>query len=70
EKIITQPGSVDVSADVLKIRRRNPDYVIFHGYVLQPIPEFMAQARQAGMTSKFMGTFYSTDTVLMGRAGA
>jgi branched-chain amino acid transport system substrate-binding protein len=70
EKIITQPGSVDISADVLKIRRRNPDYVIFHGYVLQPIPEFMAQARQAGMTSKFMGTFYSTDTVLMGRAGA
>lgn len=70
EKIITQPGSVDISADVLKIRRRNPDYVVFHGYVLQPIPEFMAQARQAGMTSKFMGTFYSTDTVLMGRAGA
>jgi branched-chain amino acid transport system substrate-binding protein len=70
EKIVTQPGSVDVSGDVLKIRRRNPDYVIFHGYVLQPIPEFMAQARQAGMTSKFMGTFYSTDTVLMNRAGA
>lgn len=70
EKILTQPGSVDVSGDVLKIRRRNPDYVIFHGYVLQPIPEFMAQARQAGMTSKFMGTFYSTDTVLMNRAGA
>lgn len=70
EKIVTQPGSVDVSGDVLKIRRRNPDFVIFHGYVLQPIPEFMAQARQAGMTSKFMGTFYSTDTVLMNRAGA
>ncbi|MFN3855552.1 MAG: ABC transporter substrate-binding protein [Phreatobacter sp.] len=70
EKIVTQPGSVDVSGDVLKIRRRNPDYVIFHGYVLQPIPEFMAQARQAGMSSKFMGTFYSTDTVLMNRAGA
>lgn len=70
EKIVTQPGSVDVSGDVIKIRRRNPDYVIFHGYVLQPIPEFMAQARQAGMTSKFMGTFYSTDTTLMNRAGA
>lgn len=70
EKIVTQPGSVDVSGDVLKIRRRNPDYVIFHGYVLQPIPEFMAQARQAGMTSRFMGTFYSTDTTLMNRAGA
>jgi branched-chain amino acid transport system substrate-binding protein len=70
EKIVTQPGSVDVSGDVLKIRRRNPDYVIFHGYVLQPIPEFMAQARQAGMSSRFMGTFYSTDGVLMSRAGA
>jgi branched-chain amino acid transport system substrate-binding protein len=70
EKVVTQPGSVDVSGDVLKIRRRNPDFVIFHGYVLQPIPEFMAQARQAGMTSKFMGTFYSTDSIMMSRAGA
>jgi branched-chain amino acid transport system substrate-binding protein len=68
--VVTQPGSVDVSSDVLKLRRANPDYVIFHGYVLQPIPEFMAQARAAGMTSKFMGTFYSTDTILMNRAGA
>jgi branched-chain amino acid transport system substrate-binding protein len=70
EKIVTQPGSVDVTGDVLKIRRRNPDYVIFHGYALQPIPEFMAQARQAGMTSKFMGTIFSTDASLMNRAGA
>ncbi|MGL4285961.1 MAG: ABC transporter substrate-binding protein [Phreatobacter sp.] len=70
EKIATQPGSVDVSGDVLKIRRRNPDYVIFHGYALQPIPEFMAQARQAGMTSRFMGTIFSTDATLMNRAGA
>jgi len=61
EHIVTQPGSVDVSTEVLKLRRARPDYTIFHGYVLAPIPEFIQQARQMGMESRFMGTFWSMD---------
>ncbi|HBI78551.1 MAG TPA: amino acid ABC transporter substrate-binding protein, partial [Marinobacter adhaerens] len=49
EEIVTKPGSVDVSAEVLKLRRVRPDYVVFHGYVLSPINEFMVQMRQMGL---------------------
>lgn len=69
EKIVTPPGSVDVSTEVLKLRRANPDYTIFHGYVLAPIPEFITQAKQIGMRSAFMGTFWSMDNATVARMG-
>ncbi|HYG90726.1 MAG TPA: ABC transporter substrate-binding protein [Azospirillum sp.] len=69
EKIVTPPGSVDVSTEVLKLRRAAPDYTIFHGYVMAPIPEFIAQAKQMGMTSKFMGTFWSMDNSMVQKMG-
>ncbi len=71
-KIMTPPGSVDVSTEVIKLRRAAPDYTIFHGYVLAPIPEFIQQGKQMGMASKWMGTFWTMDssTVMkMGEAG-
>ncbi|WP_180682453.1 ABC transporter substrate-binding protein [Tepidicella baoligensis] len=71
-KIMTPPGSVDVSGEVIKLRRAAPDYTIFHGYILAPIPEFITQGKQQGMTSKWMGTFWTMDssTVMrMGEAG-
>ena len=71
-KIMTPAGSVDVSTEVIKLRRAAPDYTIFHGYILAPIPEFITQGQQMGMTSKWMGTFWTMDssTVMkMGPAG-
>jgi branched-chain amino acid transport system substrate-binding protein len=71
-KIMTPAGSVDVSGEVIKLRRAAPDYTIFHGYILAPIPEFITQGTQQGMTSKWMGTFWTMDssTVMkMGEAG-
>jgi branched-chain amino acid transport system substrate-binding protein len=71
-KIMTQAGSVDVSGEVIKLRRAAPDYTIFHGYILAPIPEFITQGQQQGMTTKWMGTFWTMDssTVMkMGEAG-
>lgn len=69
EKIVTPPGSVDVSTEVLKLRRADPDFTIFHGYVLAPIPEFMTQAKQMGMKSRFMGTFWSMDNSMVMKMG-
>lgn len=60
-EIMTPPGSVDVSTEIAKLRRAAPDYTIFHGYILGPIPEFIGQAKKMGMKSKFMGTFWSMD---------
>ncbi|MBQ0132240.1 MAG: ABC transporter substrate-binding protein, partial [Comamonas sp.] len=61
-KIMTPAGSVDVSTEVIKLRRAAPDYTIFHGYILAPIPEFVTQGKQMGMTSKWMGTFWTMDS--------
>ena len=69
EKIVTPPGSVDVSTEVLKLRRARPDFTIFHGYVLAPIPEFITQAKQMGLASRFMGTFWSMDNSTVERMG-
>jgi len=69
-EIVTAPGSVDVSAEVVKLRRADPDYTIFHGYVAAPIPEFINQAKSLGMKSQFMGTFWSMDHTTVMRMGA
>ena len=70
QEIVTKPGAVDVSAEVSKLRRAKPDYVIFHGYVLAPIPEFIKQMKEAGMTFKAMGTIWSMDKTTVEAMGA
>ncbi|TCT08780.1 amino acid/amide ABC transporter substrate-binding protein (HAAT family) [Tepidamorphus gemmatus] len=69
EEIITPPTAVDVSTEVLKLRRARPDYTIFHGYILAPLPEFMTQAKQLGLETKFMGTFWSMDSSIWAQVG-
>jgi len=68
-KIMTPPGSVDVSTEVIKLRRAAPDYTIFHGYVLAPIPEFIQQGKQQGIASKWMGTFWTMDSSTVMKMG-
>ncbi len=68
-KIMTPAGSVDVSTEVIKLRRAAPDYTIFHGYILAPIPEFITQGKQQGMTSKWMGTFWTMDSSTVMKMG-
>ena len=69
-EIVTKPGSVDVSSEVAKLRRAKPDFVIFHGYVLAPIPEFIKQMRESGMASTPMGTIWSMDKTTVDAMGA
>ncbi|MEB0133959.1 ABC transporter substrate-binding protein [Actimicrobium sp. CCC2.4] len=68
-EIVTAPGSVDVSSEVIKLRRADPDYTIFHGYILAPIPEFVTQAKALGMKTAFMGTFWSMDNSTVMKMG-
>ncbi|CAN7333497.1 ABC transporter substrate-binding protein [Variovorax sp. LjRoot178] len=70
QEVVTPPGSVDISTEVIKLRRADPDYTIFHGYVSAPIPEFIAQARGQGMKTQFMGTFWTMDNSTVMKMGA
>ncbi len=61
DEIVTKQAGIDVTPEVARLRRSKPDVVIFQGYVLSPIPDFIKQMREAGMTSKAMGTIWSMD---------
>jgi len=60
-EIVTKQAGVDVAPEVARLRRAKPDVVIFQGYVVSPIPEFVKQMREAGMSSQVMGTIWSMD---------
>ncbi len=47
-RIMTPAGSVDVSTEVIKLRRAKPDYTIFHGYILRPHPRVHHPGQAAG----------------------
>jgi branched-chain amino acid transport system substrate-binding protein len=47
-------------ADVKAIQKSNPDYVIFHGYINNPVvSKIMKECRAVGLKCTFMGTFYT-----------
>jgi len=61
EEIVTKQAGVDVAPEVAKLRRARPDIVIFQGYILAPMPEFVRQLREAGLNPQIMGTAWGLD---------
>ncbi len=68
-EIETEPAGIDVAPEVLKLRRAQPDYVIFHGYVTTVWPEVMVQAVQSGVDAIFMGTFWAMEPLVIRQLG-
>ncbi len=66
---VAKVGAVDIGTQVLDLKRKNTEYVIFQGFVTSPIPEVMKQAKDYGLKAKFMGTFWSTDKILIEKLG-
>ncbi|MDB5871676.1 MAG: transporter substrate-binding protein [Ramlibacter sp.] len=64
-EVVTKVTGMDVSAEVARLRRAKADIVVFQGYVVTPIPEFVRQMREAGMNSQVMGTIWSSDQPLL-----
>jgi branched-chain amino acid transport system substrate-binding protein len=69
-EIVTKVGAVDVTTEVLTLKQAQPDYVIFQGYVLAPIPEVIRSARDHGLETTFMSTFWSMDRAIIEKLGA
>jgi branched-chain amino acid transport system substrate-binding protein len=68
-EVVTKVGAVDVTTEVLALKKAQPDYVIFQGYVLAPIPEVIRGARDHGLETTFMGTFWSMDKGIIDKLG-
>ncbi len=69
-EIVTKAGAVDVTSEVLQIKKTNPDFVIFQGFVLAPIPEVIRATKDFGLKTRFMGTFWSMDKTIIDKLGA
>ncbi|MBX3642167.1 MAG: ABC transporter substrate-binding protein [Rubrivivax sp.] len=61
EEIVTKQSGIDVAPEVAKLRRARPDIVIFQGYILAPMPEFVRQMQEAGLNPQIMGTAWGLD---------
>ncbi len=66
---VTQVGAVDVTSQVLDLKRKQPDYCIFQGYVVPPIPDVIKGAKDYGLQTTFMGTFWAMDKMLLDKLG-
>ena len=60
-EIVTKAGAVDVTSEVLQLKKTNPDFVIFQGYIFSPIIEVIRATKDFGLKTRFMGTFWSMD---------
>lgn len=69
-EIVTKQSGVDVTTEVAQLRRAKPDIVIFQGYILAPMPEFVRQMREAGMSPQIMGTAWGLDKPAYDALGA
>jgi branched-chain amino acid transport system substrate-binding protein len=66
---VTKVGAVDVTSQLLDLRRTKPDYCIFQGYVVSPIAEVIRGAKDFGLDITFMGTFWAMSKMLLDNLG-
>ncbi len=66
---VAKVGETDVTTQVLDLKRKEAQYVIFQGFVATPITTVMKQAKDYGLDAQFMGTFWSTEKHLLDQLG-
>jgi len=66
---VAKVGGVDVASQVLDLKRKKAEYVLFQGFVLSPVPAVIKQARDYGLKVKFMGTHWGTHKMLLDKMG-
>jgi len=66
---ISKVGGVDISTQILDMKRKKVDYCIFQGFVTTPIQTVIKQSKDYGLKCQFMGTFWSTEKHLLDQLG-
>ena len=66
---VTKVGAVDVTSQLLDLKRNRPDFCIFQGYVVSPIPAIITGAKDFGLEITFMGTFWAMSKMLLDKLG-
>ncbi len=66
----TKAQGADIPTHVTKLAQANPDYCILQGYVTGVWPQLIGGARQFGLQTKFMGTFWGMEKLIADRVTA
>lgn len=62
---VTKVGAVDITSQLLDLKRNEPDFCIFQGYVVPPIPNVIRGAKDFGLDITFMGTFWAMSKMIL-----
>jgi len=62
-------GAKDITAQIDDLQSKSPDFVIFHGFIVDPVPAVIHMCRARGMTCTFMGTFWGASKMVLDRLG-
>ena len=66
---VTKVGAVDVTSQLLSLKRSKPDFCIFQGYVVSPIADVISGSKDYGLDITFMGTFWAMSKMLLDKLG-
>lgn len=62
--------AIDVSSQIDDLIKKQPDYVVLHGFVLDPIKAIVGQSRVMGFKPVFVCTFWAATKELLERMGS
>jgi branched-chain amino acid transport system substrate-binding protein len=66
----TKPQGADIPTHVTKLAQSGAEYAILQGYVTGVWPQLIGGARQFGLPTKFMGTFWGMEKLIADRVTA
>jgi branched-chain amino acid transport system substrate-binding protein len=62
-------GTKDLTAQIADLKAKDPDYVIFQGFLYEPVPQVIKACRDLGMKCKFMTGFYGSSKWMLDKLG-
>jgi branched-chain amino acid transport system substrate-binding protein len=68
-EIVVDVGAEDIGAEVDKLAKWQPDFVLIHGFIIDPIPALIQGCRDKGLKACFLATFFATTKKILDRLG-
>ncbi|HMK36303.1 MAG TPA: ABC transporter substrate-binding protein [Desulfomonilaceae bacterium] len=62
-------GTKDLTPQIADLKSKDPDFVIFQGFLVDPVPQVIKACRDLGMKCTFMGTFWGATKVILDKLG-
>jgi branched-chain amino acid transport system substrate-binding protein len=69
EEMIVPLGVKEITPYIDNLQIKDPDFVIFQGFLFDPLPAVIQKCRERGMKTTFMGTFWCATRMILDRLG-